>query len=1658
MALDEFYAAGGKASHVLHLLASRDSRPPANEVQIFIINIYLINLLKNILTIFFEVAAVFLTVEALVLRAAQEEEGATASTMAATALDLVKRTLADYGREVVLLLSGTNTAHQAKAVLRMLAAMVALGSPAAREVLARLAWDSDHWTTLPKRRSAEQPDVRTAFTRLVLAFLFDGSREVLREFLEVRTARLVSLLPGLLHDSAATVTMVLATLTARILENPKVTKTTKMRVFGSHNLKPLLGLLAWTGPKGEEAEEGEREEVVAAVTTFLTTLLGSTKLGVVFPDPELRGAANPLAREVVEQLERPWERPRLVPILTCLLSTCPAYLPAFLGKVGEAVVPRDSSTWHQVMDLLTTVLSTCLPPPTPPRPTSALMHTITSNLLLPSSLLPHLTAGVRDAEVAVVSDRCLALLALLVRGVRSVVEGVAKEGRAGAGAACRARLSLLPPAAVVAGRWREAAAAGRGEAALHALHLLAFLLEHGANPAAVQAAAILGEVETHRHLLGPAAPAVQLEALAIFQASAAREPALLASLATPATLRLLLAGATSTDGATRTAAARTLQAVVRGAGVGLPSGDDSALLLALASAEEVQVVAEVLVTAVTRKEELQEKVEEAELVRLSGGGGGAEELMQALMDPDLVEEQVEGWVVEEGAEVLLSPLLVAAVTHLPSSPAFLQEFLASMSFLVERRAAFLAMVAEVAGGRLATTLLPTKEPDPTTLLAQPSWVVVRAAVGHLLHLAKEDEEQEQKLLSLLQLAAPDTRKRLIKTILAKKSVVESFDPFLTAAYDPSEPTSGGGCGLVLGLLRVAREAGVEVATVRARLLAATAAALARPLGTEGGEQVREAFALAGLTAEQVVDVLEQLLLLPVTDFSTKFPVTDLFAKARRHTTAGHLVAGACCALAALPAPALHAPALAPLLHRLSGHLEVLLDSTEGEDVASLASCLTALLERAPQLAASLADNLSLVCAAHHTPQHLALLAALVGHSAAHLEAFKAWVYEDKQRMSRHFWPLIPKLFGAEGATHEKKFVTIVLKRVVKEVEVALSSEEEVAGLEELGSTVELLCRHTRSEKQVELWVGCLGARHEAPRPPPPPRALLLRWTVLATLHRHQGGQDTRVAREVFLPALAALTTALRPPKEGTHDLVVVEELARAAADSRAVTENKTLAKELGRSTEVWEGFRRAALRHCLRLGEAGAPPLALLTQLVTFLQAGGKLGEAATMVDMVTSHSSYLPVLMGPSCRLKSSLVLLLVALAPASLRAEQVPVVLAAYSATLHPSDTALLALLRLHEGAGGLASHLPLVWGAPAAAHYSATDWKAPKATELLVLLDREKVKATCTSFPLHLAMEEEQEQEEASWHLYDPRFLLPWLSHLLQEVRVDKHMKLVEGGALHLALALTSSTAPCTRSAAFHLLHLLHTSLEAAKLAQEKQVWLHLLSLVRHGVVGRSRNTRLPSLLTTYLGGVVDTLLAPLSPLYRPLARALVAKPALDTATMPEFLRLFRSPRRAEQAWLLDTLRRGLRTNQDYKLLARTFAPKLLLAQWGGGLMDDQTNALVLEVVEAMVATNYGCVDLVARQGLLAWLVVAVEANPRVASAALRVVERVGEGLRGVDRRREEAGEEWENLEAMARPGVALLVARVGTRGREEDRERMDRIKEHWSLTSGQSNEQK
>jgi hypothetical protein len=195
---------------------------------------------------------------------------------------------------------------------------------------------------------------------------------------------------------------------------------------------------------------------------------------------------------------------------------------------------------------------------------------------------------------------------------------------------------------------------------------------------------------------------------------------------------------------------------------------------------------------------------------------------------------------------------------------------------------------------------------------------------------------------------------------------------------------------------------------------------------------------------------------------------------------------------------------------------------------------------------------------------------------------------------------------------------------------------------------------------------------------------------------------------------------------------------------------------------------------------------------------GSKLPEAEDIVEMVTSYSLYLGTVLGPVCATKTALIQLLMSLSPTSCTMEQIPLLLSRYTATMHPSDRALLAFLSMHEKAGlDLSQFQPFMFGPVAVQYYAVMaggSWKQPKVSEVLGMLDKDLVRRSCVTFPNSLPLDPQSEEEYDACPdttLYDPRYLLPFLSQLLSaEMYMDKHMRLVDSWALSYAISFLSS----------------------------------------------------------------------------------------------------------------------------------------------------------------------------------------------------------------------------------------------------------------------------
>jgi len=152
-----------------------------------------------------------------------------------------------------------------------------------------------------------------------------------------------------------------------------------------------------------------------------------------------------------------------------------------------------------------------------------------------------------------------------------------------------------------------------------------------------------------------------------------------------------------------------------------------------------------------------------------------------------------------------------------------------------------------------------------------------------------------------------------------------------------------------------------------------------------------------------------------------------------------------------------------------------------------------------------------------------------------------------------------------------------------------------------------------------------------------------------------------------------------------------------------------------------------------------------------------------------------------------------------------------------------------------------------------------------------------------------------------------------------------------------------------------------LESARksLSAEKQVWLHLINVVRNGIANSAKSQpvhknghegegeeedlhiaeaynsgtilRIPSVLSAFLVRTCMILNNPLDPLYKAVSNFLLAKPLLTVYSVPEFLRLFHSKdplqHDVEREWIVTVLRDGLRDDLSYSLMQQNFVFKMV-----------------------------------------------------------------------------------------------------------------------------------
>ncbi|XP_060090308.1 nucleolar pre-ribosomal-associated protein 1 [Heteronotia binoei] len=306
-----------------------------------------------------EMMLIFQALESILLRTASD-----ISHFHAVGMNIVKKLINSYMRLIYAALYSENH-RMSRQCLTLLSAMVTQGPDAARDVYSHFDFNNKFLSGLVKKRDYKgKPDVRMAYIQYALSFLITGDNMTLVHILELKDFIPDIFRTGLKEDRISTISLLLSTLTTKVVHNRSISKTQKVRFFTVDVLNHIASLYRWNGitdvstedvKATQDPEEAGKVIVREMVHNFLMDLCCSLKHGINFYDPSLgtagRGGNLVLLRFLL-CLKTAVEDEMVADLMVNIFKICPDLLSRFFKESQYSFVPRLKSAWLDNMKLL----------------------------------------------------------------------------------------------------------------------------------------------------------------------------------------------------------------------------------------------------------------------------------------------------------------------------------------------------------------------------------------------------------------------------------------------------------------------------------------------------------------------------------------------------------------------------------------------------------------------------------------------------------------------------------------------------------------------------------------------------------------------------------------------------------------------------------------------------------------------------------------------------------------------------------------------------------------------------------------------------------------------------------------------------------------------------------------------------------------------------------------------------------------------------------------------------------------------------------------------------------------------------------------------------------------------------------------------------------
>lgn len=321
-------------------------------------------------------------------------------------------------------------------------------------------------------------------------------------------------------------------------------------------------------------------------------------------------------------------------------------------------------------------------------------------------------------------------------------------------------------------------------------------------------------------------------------------------------------------------------------------------------------------------------------------------------------------------------------------------------------------------------------------------------------------------------------------------------------------------------------------------------------------------------------------------------------------------------------------------------------------------------------------------------------------------------------------------------------------------------------------------------------------------------------------------------------------------------------------------------------------------------------------------------------------------------------------------------------YRGTLSLADRLLLQLFQAFETQRKVSMTSVLK-------HWSPGGGVSSRALDAVTSFDAQRVFGTCCAFPLRRSFVAGPGDADETEDVYDPVFVLGLTAAALQEELSGlDFVEILRSNVLGLAVCALSSRDKGMRAVAGYVLSAALNKMATVGFHEKLQL-VHTLELLAHAIPAPQKEAaptgadafnvdltpkqpRVPTLIALFIAHALRALAHPAHFLYPISSRFLLQRPTLDSGDVPALYGMLYAAgdgSRRERTWMVRLLRDGVKSDADYRILARrnTFA---LLASLFQSSQDAVFRRNVLGAVTSIARVPAGGRALL-RNSLVAWI---------------------------------------------------------------------------------------